>query len=67
LRKKADDLLRDVEERVRFLSEVGAGFVFRNAKEKDGKTAVLEPLEDAVRRCTLCQLSLGRRRAVPGE
>jgi uracil-DNA glycosylase family 4 len=67
LRKKADDLLREVEERIRFLSEVGAGFAFRNAKEKDGKATVLEPLEDAVRRCTLCPLSLGRRHAVPGE
>jgi uracil-DNA glycosylase family 4 len=67
LGKRADTLLRDIEERLRFLSEVGAGFSFRAASDKNGKASVLRPLEDAVRRCTLCQLSLGRRHAVPGE
>jgi DNA polymerase len=91
LRDKAEELRRRVEERVRFLSDLGAGFVFRpekkepaeaaapaphraavafrvtgNAAEAD-KASVLRPLEEAVRRCTLCRLSEGRRQAVPGE
>jgi uracil-DNA glycosylase family 4 len=67
LRKKAEDLLRDVEERIRFLSDLGAGFAFRVKPEEADKASILGPLEDAVRRCTLCQLSAGRRNAVPGE
>jgi uracil-DNA glycosylase family 4 len=91
LRDKAEELRRRVEERVRFLSDLGAGFVFRpetkgnDLVERPGhvdepdlaqgaaklsvpdKTSVLRPLEDAVRRCTLCRLSEGRRQAVPGE
>lgn len=67
MRKKAEDLLRDVEERIRFLSDLGAEFAFRVRAEEAEKASILSPLEDAVRRCTLCQLSAGRRNAVPGE
>ena len=91
MRDKAEELQRRVEERIRFLSDLGAGFVFRpekrepaeaiapaqdraavafpvtgNAEEAD-KASVLRPLEEAVRRCTLCRLAEGRRHAVPGE
>ena len=90
MRDKAEELRRQVEERIRFLSDLGAGFAFR-AEEKElaespapamagppaqpegpdksevTKAAVLQPLEAAVRRCTLCRLSEGRRHAVPGE
>jgi DNA polymerase len=67
LRKRAEDLLRDVEERVRFLSDLGADFAFRARAEGADKPSILRPLEESVRRCTLCQLSAGRRQAVPGE
>lgn len=85
MRDKAEELRRRVEERIRFLSDLGAGFVFRTEKkipqESDrpvelmrltepvqvDRASVLHPLEEAVRRCTLCRLSEGRRQAVPGE
>ncbi len=97
MRDKAGELRRQVEERIRFLSDLGANFVFRPKQEgpaidqapvdspapeyetesrarQDSLTAeppdkasVLQPLEEAVRRCTLCPLSAGRCNAVPGE
>lgn len=79
MRDKAEELQRRVEERIRFLSDLGAGFVFRPEKKADesapvsakveepDKASVLRPLEEAVRRCALCPLSAGRSRAVPGE
>jgi len=67
LGKKSDALARAVEERIRFLSSIGAEFAFRARAERDGKASHLRPLEEAVRRCTLCPLSAGRRQAVPGE
>ncbi len=85
MRDKAEELRRRVEERIRFLSDLGAGFVFRTEKvvlrESDrpaglmsltepmkvDRASVLHPLEEEVRRCTLCRLSEGRRQAVPGE
>jgi uracil-DNA glycosylase len=79
LHDKAVELRRRVEERVRFLSDLGAGFVFRpGIREPEkieepatlgepDKASALHPLEEAVRRCTLCQLSARRCNAVPGE
>jgi uracil-DNA glycosylase len=85
LRDRAEELRRRVEERIRFLSDLGAGFVFRpEIKEPEtarqpvqargpdrlqvpDKASVIRPLEEAVRRCTLCPLSARRCHAVPGE
>jgi uracil-DNA glycosylase family 4 len=67
LRDKAEELRCRVEERIRFLSDLGVGFVFRVEKKTPDKSSVLHPLEDAVRRCTLCPLSERRSNAVPGE
>ena len=88
-------LLADLEQELRFLSEIGADFVFAPAA-KDGprperkgtagepakaeispavtarkpageKQRVLQAAEEKILRCTLCPLSRGRTRAVPGE
>jgi len=67
LRDRAEELRRRVEERIRFLSDLGAGFVFRVEKKEPDKASVLQALEEAVRRCTLCPLSARRGHAVPGE
>lgn len=64
-----------LEEELRFLSEIGADFVFapdlkegsRPAPSADEKRRILTDLEEKVLRCTLCRLSQGRTRAVPGE
>ena len=86
---------RRLEEEIRFLTEIGADFVFA-PETKDGtklalrraagnpagaepdpvaesrkplkeKQRILKQVEEKVLRCTLCRLSQGRKRAVPGE
>ena len=73
MRDKAEELRRRVEDRIRFLQDLGAGFVFRTEIKPPApprvqdKAGVIGPLEAAVRSCTLCPLSAGRTNAVPGE
>jgi uracil-DNA glycosylase family 4 len=84
LTKKNKLPLERLEGELRFLSEIGADFVFAPKKEsrdlgednarsrirQDGRGKKPEILEDLHRRiltCTLCPLSQGRTRAVPGE
>jgi len=95
LAEKDKRLLQGLEQELRFLSEIGAEFVFaaepKNAprpgqragtgepdvaktapagtarKADEEKQQVLHALEEKILRCTLCPLSQGRNRAVPGE
>ena len=93
--EKNKRLLQGLEQELRFLSEIGAEFIFTSeAKNKpwpghqgaagepaeirtapagpvrevdQEKQRVLRVLEEKILRCTLCPLSQGRTRAVPGE
>jgi len=84
-----------LEQELRFLSEIGAEFIFAPERESkplperrepaqepasaethpagivretdEEKRLVLRALEEKILRCTLCPLSQGRTRAVPGE
>lgn len=56
-------LLNGLEQELRFLSEIGAEFIFTSNE----KQRILRALEEKILRCTLCPLSQGRTRAVPGE
>lgn len=67
MRNKSEELRRRVEERLRFLSDLGAEFAFRGETRESDKASVLQPLEEAVRRCARCPLSERRTNAVPGE
>jgi DNA polymerase len=95
LAEKNKRLLHGLEQELRFLSEIGAEFIFApEAKDKPQpgrqgaaeepaaantapadtmrkpdkeKQRVLHALEEKILRCSLCPLSQGRTRAVPGE
>jgi DNA polymerase len=79
LEKRNKELLRQLDQELRFLSDLGAEFIFAPDKgiklpEKiSGGTktqpngAVLHDLEEKILRCTLCPLSRNRTKAVPGE
>jgi DNA polymerase len=71
---KNKELLRGLEQELRFLSEIGAEFIFvpeerERAERKPGKEKqeTLKALEDRILVCNLCPLSQGRKQAVPGE
>jgi len=73
LAKKVDEVLDQIEERLRFLKEIGAGFVsgpkagrlsrpsLRAAREE------ILAIQEKILRCKKCILSLERTHAVPGE
>jgi DNA polymerase len=63
LAEKNRRLLNGLEQELRFLSEIGAEFIFTSNE----KQRILRALEEKILRCTLCPLSQGRTRAVPGE
>ena len=64
MRKKAEDLLLHLEEKLSYFSELGAEFIFNPEKRKD---EILAALHHKILTCTLCPLSRERTQAVPGE
>ncbi|MEW5901144.1 MAG: uracil-DNA glycosylase [Acidobacteriota bacterium] len=73
--KRRNNLARALEQEIRFLSDLGADFIFapeprgESSKplSKEQKDVILQAVEERVLRCTLCALSAGRTNAVPGE
>lgn len=57
--KRADKLLGEVEEKLRFLSLLGVDFVARGSSELS--------LEETILKCQKCPLAQTRTHAVPGE
>lgn len=73
---KNKQLLRGLEQELRFLTEIGAEFIFAPEESHkarlvhqtaEGKQETLQALEKRILSCTLCPLSRGRTQAVPGE
>jgi uracil-DNA glycosylase family 4 len=71
LARKVDELLGDIEERLRFLKEIGVEFV---SAPQTGAPSVRRPdrekilaLHEKILGCKKCILALGRTHAVPGE
>lgn len=64
MEKRADKLIENLEERVKFFSQLGIDFI-------ESSSARVEPsvpsLEEQVRSCQKCPLAKGRKNAVPGE
>jgi len=67
LAEKNRRLLHGLEQELRFLSEIGAEFIFASEAKDELRRNILQALEEKILRCTLCPLSQGRTRAVPGE
>jgi uracil-DNA glycosylase family 4 len=69
--RKKSEVLKDIGERLSFLSEAGAGFAAPPAPKAKPDAPLLTlsfpELEEAVRACRLCPLAAARTRAVPGE
>jgi DNA polymerase len=67
LAEKNKQLLRGLEQELQFLTEIGAEFIFAPEAKDELRRKILHALEEKILRCTLCSLSQGRTRAVPGE
>jgi DNA polymerase len=67
LAEKNKELLRGLEQELRFLTEIGAEFIFASEAKDELQRKILHALEEKILRCTLCPLSRSRTLAVPGE
>jgi DNA polymerase len=70
LRKKPEDVLSRLKDRLEFMTEIGADFMFppdaAPLKAPD-KAEILARLREKILTCRLCPLAAGRTQAVPGE
>ena len=62
--KKADKLIENLEERVKFFSQLGVDFI---ESSPAGGEPSFPSLEEQVQSCQKCHLARGRKNAVPGE
>ncbi len=67
MKRKNPSLIDHLTEEVRFLSDLGADFVFATKEGRKDRTVELRALEEKIRHCRLCPLAAGRKNAVPGE
>jgi uracil-DNA glycosylase family 4 len=67
LKRKNSSLIDHLVEEVRFLSGLGAEFVFAANGVRKDRTVELRDLEEKILHCRLCPLAAGRKNAVPGE
>lgn len=61
MRKRTDRILLNLEEELKFFSDIGGEFLIRQRKPS------FHDLEERIFRCRLCLLGSGRKNAVPGE
>ncbi len=67
MKRRKPSLFDHLVEEVRFLSDLGADFVFAAKEGRKDRTVELHDLEKKILRCRLCPLAAGRKNAVPGE
>lgn len=67
MKNKTKDIADHLKEELNLLSDLGVEFVFAPEKNETQKHAFLLSLQEKILRCTLCPLSAGRKKAVPGE
>lgn len=68
--KTTHDLIHDLKEHLRYLSDLGAGFIAALPPEVEPFAPESEPFQELlseIRECRKCPLSLTRTHAVPGE
>jgi DNA polymerase len=64
LEKRAEKLIENLEERVRFFSQLGVDFIGVSPASKEPS---YPSLEEQILSCQRCELGKGRKNAVPGE
>lgn len=64
MEKRADKLIENLEERVKFFSQLGVDFIESSSARVESS---VPSLEEQVRSCQKCPLAEGRKNAVPGE
>lgn len=64
MEKRADKLIENLEERVKFFSQLGVDFIESSSARVESS---FPSLEEQVRNCQKCPLAKGRKNAVPGE
>jgi len=64
LGEKAEKLVSDLEERVKFLSQLGIDYLISSS---ESKSSSYPSLREKILNCQECPLSQGRTNAVPGE
>ncbi len=64
MEKKAEKILDDLEERLKFYSQLGLSFI---PSESSSKETLYLPLKERILVCQKCPLSKERKNAVPGE
>jgi DNA polymerase len=69
LHEKKARLLHDLQDHIRYLDELGAGFISLTGRPTSAPTSGqgLQDLEAVIRRCGECHLAKTRTLAVPGE
>lgn len=63
MEKRAEKLLDNLEERLKFFSQIGIEFI----SPPSSSAPLFQPLQERILQCQECTLSQGRRNAVPGE
>lgn len=65
--KKAEKLIENLEERVKFFSQMGIDFIELSAAPEESSSHSFQSLKDQILGCQKCSLAQGRKNAVPGE
>ena len=67
MENKTENQLAELEDKVRFFSQIGAGFFIEEKASKETAGQEKISLEDKILNCQKCPLAKGRTKAVPGE
>ena len=65
--KKAEKLLKNLEERIKFFSQIGIDFIESSSAPKKPSSQSFHSLKEQILNCQKCSLAQGRKNAVPGE
>jgi DNA polymerase len=67
LEKRAEKLIENLEERVKFYSQIGVDFIESSSAPEEPSSQTFHSLKNQILDCQKCSLARGRKNAVPGE
>ncbi len=67
MEKRAEKLIENLEERVKFFSQIGVDFIESSPAPEKPSPHSFQPLIEQILQCQKCSLAQGRKNAVPGE